>query len=138
MCEAYICQSIRVKQLAIDFCTDEKSILSKENLFTEYKRLEGRRIFQEGENHDRQCGKGRYSIRSRAIQELSSNFICVLDHMYRISLYNKIDKSFGKEVIVSFHENNKRGIAKENNMIQNKPDYLVPVFADEICARFLC
>ena len=50
----------------------------------------------------------------------------------------EIDKSFGKEVIVSFHENNKRGIAKENNMIQNKPDYLVPVFADEICARFLC
>ena len=44
-----ICQSIRVKQLAIDFCTDEKSILSKENIFTEYKRLEGRRIFQEGE-----------------------------------------------------------------------------------------
>ena len=43
-----ISQSIRVKQLAIDFCTDEKSILSKENLFTEYKRLEGRRIFQEG------------------------------------------------------------------------------------------
>ena len=138
MCEAYICQSIRVKQLAIDFCTDEKSILSKENIFTKYKRLEGRRIFQEGENHDRQSGKGSYSIRSRAIQEPSSNFICVLDHMYRISLYIKIDKSFGKEVIVSFHENNKRGIAKENNMIRNKPDYLVPVFADEICARFLC
>ena len=39
---------ILAKQLAIDFCTDEKSILSKENLFTEYKRLEGRRIFQEG------------------------------------------------------------------------------------------
>ena len=40
---------ILVKQLAIDFCTDEKSILSKENIFTEYKKLEGRRIFQEGE-----------------------------------------------------------------------------------------
>lgn len=38
-------------------------------------------------------------------------------------------------MIVSFHENNKRGIAKENNMIQNKPEYLVPLFADEICAR---
>ena len=33
---------ILVKQLAVDFCTDE-------NIFTEYKRLEGRRIFQEGE-----------------------------------------------------------------------------------------
>ena len=40
---------ILVKQLAIDFCTDEKSVLSKENIFTEYKRLEGRRIFQEKE-----------------------------------------------------------------------------------------
>jgi hypothetical protein len=68
-------------------------------------------------------------------QEPIKNFICVLDHMYRISLYIKHDKFFGKEVIVSFHENNKRGIAQENNMIQNKPDYLVPVFADEICAR---
>ena len=62
-----------LKQLAIDFCTDEKSILSKENIFTEYKRLEGRRIFQEGENHDRQCGKGRYSIRSRAIWYFHGN-----------------------------------------------------------------
>ena len=39
---------ILVKQFAIDFCTDETSVLSKENIFTEYKRLEGRRIFQEG------------------------------------------------------------------------------------------
>ena len=38
-----------VKQLAIDFCTDEASVLSKENIFTEYKRLEGRRIFREEE-----------------------------------------------------------------------------------------
>ena len=76
-----------------------------------------------------------YMLQRFSSQEPSSNFICVLDHMYRISLYIKIDNSFGKEVIVSFHENNKRGIAKENNMIRNKPDYLVPVFADEICAR---
>ena len=76
-----------------------------------------------------------YMIQRFSSQEPNDNFICVLDHMYRISLYIKIDKSFGKEVIVSFHENNKRGIAKENNMIRNKLDYLVPVFADEICAR---
>lgn len=68
-------------------------------------------------------------------QQPSDSYICVLDHMYRISLYIKMDKTFGKEVIVSFHENNKRGIAKENNMIKNKPNHLVPVFADEICAR---
>ena len=39
---------ILVKQLAIDFCTDEKSVLSEENIFTEYKKVQGRRIFQEG------------------------------------------------------------------------------------------
>lgn len=40
---------ILAKQLAIDFCTDVNSILSKENVFTEYKQLVGRRIFKEGE-----------------------------------------------------------------------------------------
>lgn len=37
------------KQLAIDFCTDARSVLSKENIFTEYKPLPGRRIFREKE-----------------------------------------------------------------------------------------
>lgn len=68
-------------------------------------------------------------------QEPDGNYICVLDHMYRVSLYIKLDKTFGNEVIVSFHENNKRGIARENNMIRNKPDSSVPVFAEEICAK---
>lgn len=76
-----------------------------------------------------------YMLQRFSSQEPSNNFICVLDHMYRISIYIKIDKTFDKEVIVSFHENNKRGIAKENNMIQNKQDYLVAVLADEVCAR---
>lgn len=40
---------ILAKQLAIDFGTDIQSVLSKENIFTEYKQIEGRRIFQEGE-----------------------------------------------------------------------------------------
>lgn len=40
---------ILTRQLAIDFCTDVDSVLSKENIFTEYKRIEGRRIFQERE-----------------------------------------------------------------------------------------
>lgn len=68
-------------------------------------------------------------------QEPDRNFICVLDNMYRISLYIKLDKTFGNEIIVSFHENNKRGIAKENNMIRNISDWYVPVFAEEVCAR---
>ena len=68
-------------------------------------------------------------------QEPDSNYICVLDNVYRVSIYIKLDKTFGNEVIVSFHENNKRGIAKENNMIQNRYKEYVPVFADEVCAR---
>ncbi len=68
-------------------------------------------------------------------QEPDGNFICVLDNMYRVSLYINLDKTFGNEVIVSFHENNKRGIAKENNMIRNKTERFVPVFAEELCAR---
>lgn len=40
---------ILAKQLAIVFCTDEISVISKDNVYTEYKALDGRRIFQEGE-----------------------------------------------------------------------------------------
>lgn len=68
-------------------------------------------------------------------QEPTDNFICVLDNMYRVSLYIKLDKTFGNEIIVSFHENNKRGIAKENNMIWNRKEKIVPIFAEEICAN---
>ena len=68
-------------------------------------------------------------------QEPANNFICVLDNMYRVSIYIKLDKTFGNEVIVSFHENNKRGIAKENNMIRNRTEQLVPVLAEELCAK---
>ena len=37
------------KQLAIDFCCTEEAVESKENIFTEYTPLTGRRIFKEGE-----------------------------------------------------------------------------------------
>ena len=40
---------ILAKQLAIDFCTDAGSVKSRNNVFTEYKALEGRRIFLESE-----------------------------------------------------------------------------------------
>ena len=76
-----------------------------------------------------------YMIERYKEQEPDSNYICVLDNVYRVSIYIKLDKTFGNEVIVSFHENNKRGIAKENNMIQNRYKEYVPVFADEVCAR---
>ena len=50
--------------------------------------------------------------------------------MYRISVYINVDKSFGEEMIVSFHEDNIRGVAKTNALIKNKRNRLVPVFAD--------
>ena len=37
------------KQLAIDFCCTEEMVLDRENVFTEYKPQEGRRIFRESE-----------------------------------------------------------------------------------------
>lgn len=40
---------ILAKQLALDFCTDVESVCSNKNIFTEYTRLDGRRIFLEGE-----------------------------------------------------------------------------------------
>jgi hypothetical protein len=76
-----------------------------------------------------------YMIERFKSQEPGNNFICVLDNMYRVSVYIKIDKTFGREIIVSFHESNKRGIAKENYIATYGNDSLVPVIADEICAR---
>lgn len=68
-------------------------------------------------------------------QEPSDSYLCVLDHMYRVSVYIKLDKTFGNEVIVSFHENHKRGVAKENNLLRNKQERIVPVFAEERIAQ---
>lgn len=71
-----------------------------------------------------------YMIERRKDQEKKKSYICVIDNMYRISVYIKVDKSFGEEMIVSFHENNIRGVAKTNALIKNKRNRLVPVFAD--------
>lgn len=71
-----------------------------------------------------------YMIERRKDQEKKKSYICVIDNMYRISVYIKVDKSFGEEMIVSFHEDNTRGVAKTNALIKNKRNRLVPVFAD--------
>ena len=42
--------------------------------------------------------------------------------MYRISVYIKADNSFGDEMIISFHEDNIRGVAKTNSLIKNTKD----------------
>lgn len=63
-------------------------------------------------------------------QEKFDNAICILDDFYRISVYIKVDATIGEEVVVSFHENNKRGIAKRNSLSANLS--YVYVFADSI------
>ncbi len=71
-----------------------------------------------------------YMISEIRSQEKFDNAICVLDEYYRISVYIKVDATKGEEIIVSFHENNKGGIAKRNLMIRHD-DYIY-VFADSI------
>lgn len=66
-------------------------------------------------------------------QENFENAICVLDEYYRISIYIKMDATQGEEVIVSFHENNKNGVARQNNTsVRNGYVY---VFADSLGAH---
>lgn len=63
-------------------------------------------------------------------QERFDNAICILDEYYRISLYIKVNATRGEEVIVSFHENHKNGIAKRNALVHRGNQ--VYVFADAI------
>lgn len=71
-----------------------------------------------------------YMIERRKDQEKRRAFICVIDNMYRVSVYIKVDKTFGQEIVVSFHEDNIRGVAKTNDLIKNQSNRLVAVFAD--------
>ncbi|MCR5233749.1 MAG: helix-turn-helix domain-containing protein [Lachnospiraceae bacterium] len=71
-----------------------------------------------------------YMICEMKSQEKFDNAVCVLDEYYRISVYIKVDSTKGEEIIVSFHENNKNGIARRNSLIRREG--LVYVFADSI------
>ena len=61
-------------------------------------------------------------------QEKRDSMICVLDNIYKVSLHIKPDASFENEMIVSFHEDHKRGVAKDNN---KQPDK-VRIIADSL------
>lgn len=78
-----------------------------------------------------------YMIKPFQSQQYSENIVCVLDDLYRISVYIKVNMSQFEEVIVSFHEDNKNGIAKTNSLISStRSQFLyVPVFFDTIDAR---
>ncbi len=71
-----------------------------------------------------------FMIVEMASQEKFDNAICVLDNYYRISVYIKVDATRGEEVIVSFHENHKRGIAKRNPIRRDRG--YVYVFAESV------
>lgn len=76
-----------------------------------------------------------YMIERRKDQEFDSHIICVIDNLYRVSVYIKVDDTQFEEVIVSFHEDNKRGVAKTNSLIKNDTQKYVPIFADCILSK---
>lgn len=74
-----------------------------------------------------------YMLEHRADQEKSDTMICVLDNAYRVSLYIKVDRYKGSELVISFHENVRAGFLKENNMKRDTvrlSHQIVPVFAE--------
>lgn len=75
-----------------------------------------------------------YMIERFLDQEKREGYLCVIDNLYKISIYIKVDKTQYQEAVISFHENNIRGIAKVN-MFQNDTRTFVPIFADSICSK---
>ena len=68
-----------------------------------------------------------FMIKEIKNQEKFDNAICVLDEYYRISVYIKVDATKGEELIVSFHENNKNGVAKREPIKDtNREVYVFP------------
>lgn len=59
-----------------------------------------------------------YMLTRKQEQEKKAGYLCILDNAYRVSVYIKIDTTEGEEMVVSFHEDNKKGIAKGNQLIQ--------------------
>lgn len=76
-----------------------------------------------------------YMVYRNNSQEKQNNFICVIDNLYRVSIYIKMDTTQFEELIISFHEDNKRGIAKTNSIIKLDSSRYVPIFADSICSH---
>lgn len=76
-----------------------------------------------------------YMIERRKDKENVKSFLCVMDNLYRISVYIKVDAKQHEELVISFHENNKRGIAKSNTLINRNNHEYVPIFADSILSK---
>lgn len=76
-----------------------------------------------------------YMIERRKDQEAVKSFLCVIDNLYKVSVYIKMDAKQFEEIIISFHEDNKRGIAKSNKIQLFSKNPYVPVFADSILSK---
>ena len=73
-----------------------------------------------------------YMLSRNTEQEKADNTIYVLDNIYSISLYIKLNSQQGNEMIVSFHEDHKRGILKDNSRFIKKESEKVKIIADSI------
>lgn len=82
------------------------------------------------------CNLQPYMIERRQDQENFPGAICILDNVYRVSVYIKVDNTQFEEVIVSFHENNKNGVAKVNSLIRPSVREYVFIFADSVTAFY--
>lgn len=76
-----------------------------------------------------------YMIERRKDQEKIKSFLCVIDNLYRISVYIKVDAQQHEELIISFHEDNKRGVAKSNNLIKKNTQQYVAIFANSVLSK---
>ncbi|MBE5859813.1 MAG: helix-turn-helix transcriptional regulator [Butyrivibrio sp.] len=74
-----------------------------------------------------------FMVKEVKTQEKFDNAICVLDEHYRISVCIKLDATKGEEVIVSFHENNKNGVAKREPL--KRTDQELYVFPESISSH---
>ena len=78
-----------------------------------------------------------FMIERKRNQEYDKGIICIIDKLYRVSVYIKADNTQFSEAIISFHENNINGIAKTNDVyVKNQHGY-VPVFADSETSSLL-
>lgn len=71
-----------------------------------------------------------FMLERRKDQEADNRFICVIDNVYRVSVYIKADNTQFDEAIISFHEDNIRGVAKDNSVMTYDTEKYVPVFSE--------
>ena len=76
-----------------------------------------------------------YMIQRRKDQESLKSYLCVIDNLYKVSVYIKADTKQFEEIIISFHEDNKRGVAKSNKIQLYSRNQYVPIFADSVLSK---